>query len=69
MLSNRDLCLSSSEVQPRKYDYSQEIQIITNTTGHGQVNENSDEELKAEASYRDLQSEEDLGESVRMNED
>ena len=48
------------ENQPRKYDYSQEIQIITNTTGHDQVNESSDEELTAEASYGDLQSEEDL---------
>ena len=26
-----------------KYDYSQEIQTITNTTGHDQVNESSDE--------------------------
>ena len=48
------------ENQPRKYDYSQEIQTITNTTGHDQVNESSDEELTAEASYGDLQSEEDL---------
>ena len=48
------------ENQPRKYDYSQDIQMITNTTGHDQVNESSDEELTAEASYGDLQSEDDL---------